>query len=69
MPDLDLAVEHLRTTLATARAVEATQTVVNVTGLAAVLAEYDRLRIALDDEHETGRQAEAETTRTAVMGW
>jgi len=43
MTDPDLAIEHLRMTLATSRAVEAAQTVVNVNELAELLTEHDRL--------------------------
>lgn len=63
------AIEHLRTTIITARAVDATQAVITINDLATALDEIDRLRTALTDEIQTSKDLETETTRATVMGW
>ncbi len=60
MPDLDLAVEHLRMTVTTARAVDASQSVVMVSELTTVLDELNRLRLIEEHDRSAARRVAAE---------
>lgn len=69
MTPAELAIEHLRAAVLTARSVDATQTVVTVAELAALLDELDVLKTEIADASDTIKALETEITRTAVAGW